>query len=244
MKSAEKIERLVKKMRFSPDASANKRILEYAETALEQRIDKAKSNRFELNIWRIIMKSKITKFAAVILGFILITSVVYGAITFVKYITQEFNASYTYDKDKQDGKKEEVVYVFRPTLRGDGINSEEQAKQAENEVIQLIIAGKAKEITPGEYRCVLSSGKEIVYDTLGIPITILASSNREEKIKEICDEIEALKKTGNFERTFLAETKSEKGLTVYIYKESFTLSNGVTISLNSGYVTKQDEKRK
>ena len=51
MKSAKKIEQLVKKMSFSPDASANKRILEYAETALEQRIDTAKSNRFELNIW-------------------------------------------------------------------------------------------------------------------------------------------------------------------------------------------------
>jgi hypothetical protein len=64
MKSAEKIEQLVKKMRFSPGASANRCILEHAETALERRIDKAKSNRFELNIWRLIMKSKITKLAA------------------------------------------------------------------------------------------------------------------------------------------------------------------------------------
>ena len=64
MKSAEKIEQLVKKLRFSPDASANKRILEYAEAVLKQRIDKAKSNRFELNIWSTIMKKPLTKIAA------------------------------------------------------------------------------------------------------------------------------------------------------------------------------------
>ncbi len=63
MKSAEKIEQLVKKMRFSPDASANKRILKYAEAALKQRVDTAKSNRFELNIWKLIMNKPITKLA-------------------------------------------------------------------------------------------------------------------------------------------------------------------------------------
>ena len=63
MKSAEKIERLVKKMRFSPSTSASERILEYAETALERRTDNAKSDRTELNIWRIIMNKPITKLA-------------------------------------------------------------------------------------------------------------------------------------------------------------------------------------
>ena len=63
MKSAEKIEQLVKKIRFSPTASANKRILEHAETALKQRTDKTKSNRVELNIWRIIMNKPIIKLA-------------------------------------------------------------------------------------------------------------------------------------------------------------------------------------
>ena len=64
MNSAEKIERLVKKVRFSPEASADMRILEYAEMALKQRVNKTQSNGFELNIWRIIMNKPITKLAA------------------------------------------------------------------------------------------------------------------------------------------------------------------------------------
>jgi len=80
MKSAEKIEQLVKKMRFSPEASADMRILEYAETALKQRIDKAKSNRFEFNIWRLIMKSKITKLAA---AAVIIAAIVIGINSFL-----------------------------------------------------------------------------------------------------------------------------------------------------------------
>ena len=65
MKSAEKIERLAQKIRFSPDASTNERILDCAEAALKDRANRAKPKRFELNMWRIIMKRPITKLAAV-----------------------------------------------------------------------------------------------------------------------------------------------------------------------------------
>jgi len=84
MKSAEKIERLVKKMRFSPDSSANERILKSAETALKRRVDKTKSNRFELNIWRIIMNSKITKLAA---AAVIIIAVVFSITIFDKSVS-------------------------------------------------------------------------------------------------------------------------------------------------------------
>ena len=63
MKSASEIERLVKKVRFSPNAAADERILTSAEAALEKSI-KTKSAEPEPNIWRIIMKSRITKIAA------------------------------------------------------------------------------------------------------------------------------------------------------------------------------------
>jgi outer membrane lipoprotein-sorting protein len=98
MKSAEKIERLVKKMRFSPDASANKRILDYAESALKQRIDKAKSNRFELNIWSTIMKKPITKIAAA--AAVILIAVL--AITFLdKAVTPAWAIEQTIDVLKQ-----------------------------------------------------------------------------------------------------------------------------------------------
>ena len=63
MKSDEKIERLIKKMNLSPEASANKRILDFAQTALKQRTDKTRSKKFEQNIWRTIMNKPITKLA-------------------------------------------------------------------------------------------------------------------------------------------------------------------------------------
>jgi len=63
MKSASKIERLAKKIRFSPNAAADERILTSAEAALEKSI-KTKPAALQPNIWRIIMKSRITKIAA------------------------------------------------------------------------------------------------------------------------------------------------------------------------------------
>jgi len=63
MKSASEIERLAKKIRFSPNAAADERILTSAEAALEKSI-KTKSAALQPTIWRIIMKSRITKIAA------------------------------------------------------------------------------------------------------------------------------------------------------------------------------------
>ena len=63
MKSKSEMERLAKKIRFSPNAAADERILTSAEAALEKSI-KAKSAALQPNIWRIIMKSRITKLAA------------------------------------------------------------------------------------------------------------------------------------------------------------------------------------
>jgi len=94
------------------------------------------------------------------------------------------------------------------------------------------------------YKAILSNGGEVIYDTLGIPIEILGSKNRNEKIQELTDEIEELKKAGEFERTFLDVVKSPKGRDVYIYKTRYTLSNGVTITLNSSYGHKVEEKTK
>ncbi len=63
MKSTSKIERLAKKIRFSPNPAADERILTSAEAALEKSI-KTKPAALQPNIWRIIMKSRITKLAA------------------------------------------------------------------------------------------------------------------------------------------------------------------------------------
>ena len=104
MKSAEKIEQLVKKIRFSPETSANKRILGYAEAALKQRVDTTKSNRFELNIWRVIMKSKITKLAA--------AAVIIVAIGFsITFLDRLATPAYAIEQTIEALKKVNSVYV-------------------------------------------------------------------------------------------------------------------------------------
>jgi len=144
MKSAEKIERLVKKIRFSPDASANKRILEYAETVLEQRIDKAKSNRFELNTWRIIMKSKMTKFAAAaVISMVVLLPLAYGATKIIKHFLIDGVNIVVKDSDK--------------------INTEQDARNALLEFGELYREGKAKEVKPGVWVVTLSNGEEFAY---------------------------------------------------------------------------------
>ena len=165
----------------------------------------------------------------------------YGAGKIIKFVVEEFTVMYGFADE--DGKHISA-YSFNPTVKGDCINNKEDARQAEKEVLQLIKAGKAEEVSSGEYKAILSNGGEVRYDTLGIPIEILQSENRKEKIKELTDEIERLKKAGEFERTFLDVVKSSKGHDVYIYKMRYTLSNGATITLNHGTGHKIEEKTK
>lgn len=165
----------------------------------------------------------------------------YGAAKIIKFVVEEFTVMYGVD---DENAKYITAYAFNPTVKGDCINNKEDAKQAEKEVLQLIKEGKAEEVSSGEYKAILSNGGEVIYDTLGIPIEILQSENRKEKIKELTDEIEKLKKAGKFERTFLDVVKSPKGHDVYIYEMHYTLSNGTTITLNHGTGHKIEEKAK
>lgn len=165
----------------------------------------------------------------------------YGAGKIIKFVVEEFTVTYGFADE--DGKHISA-YSFNPTVKGDCINNKEDAKQAEKEVLQLIKKGKTEKISSGEYKAILSNGGEVIYDTLGIPIEILQSENRKEKIKELTDEIERLKKAGEFERTFLDVVKNPKGHDVYIYEMRYTLSSGATITLNHGTAHKIEEKTK
>jgi len=66
MKSESEIERLAKKIRFSPNAAADERILTSAEAALEKSI-KAKPAALQPNIWRTVARSRIAQIAAVLI---------------------------------------------------------------------------------------------------------------------------------------------------------------------------------
>lgn len=179
--------------------------------------------------------------AAVVIASMVLLPLTYGATKIIKFVVEEFTFIYGVDDEQAEFI---MAYSFNPTIRGDCINNEEDANQAEKEILQLIKEGKAEEISHGEYKAILLNGGEVTYDTLGIPIEILQSENRKEGIKELTDELEKLRKAGEFERTFLDVVKSPKGRDVYIYKTRYTLPNGVTISLNSGYEHKVEEIKK
>lgn len=179
--------------------------------------------------------------AAAAIAILVLLPLTYGATQIIKLVVEEFTVIYGVDDEQA---KYITAYAFNPTITGDCITNKEEAKEAEKEMLPLIKKGKAEEVSPGVYKGVLSNGEEVIYDTLGIPIEILQSENRKEKIKELTDEIQKLKKAGEFERTFSDVVKSPKGLDVYIYKTRYTLSNGVTITLNSAYEHKVEEKTK
>ena len=184
----------------------------------------------QVSLWRVA--------AAAAIAIMVLLPLTYGATRIVKFVVEEFTVMYGVD----DASAEYITaFSFSPTIRGDCINNEEDAKQAEKEILQLIKEGKADKINSQEYRAVLSDGGEVIYDTLGLPIEILLSENREEEIKKLTDEMVKMEKSGEFERTFLDVVKSSKGHDVYIYKTRYTLSNGVTISLNSGYEHRVEE---
>jgi hypothetical protein len=178
--------------------------------------------------------------AAAAIAIVVMLPLSYGAAKIIKFITEEFTVTYIYGETGRETGA--TIYGVHPTIQGAFITSQEDAKMAEKEILQFIKQGEAEEISPGQYKAVLSNGEEVLYDTDGIPIKILQSEDREKKIKQMCDEIEELKKAGNLERTFIDTVETHDGITVYRYKERFVLSDGSTVTMNAGYNTEQNEK--
>ena len=174
---------------------------------------------------------------AALVAMICVTSISYGAIKILKHMTADLVV--IYDHSAESGTSE--AYAFRPTITGEGISNQEEAREVEKEVLRLIEAGKAEEYSPGEYRATLSDGREVIYESQ-LPLEILKSENRSEKIKELTDELQKLKQEGQFERVFLGEVKRPHWI-LLIYKDTYTLSNGHKISLNSSERKRDREKQ-
>jgi len=98
MKPAEGIDKLIKKLRYKTDAETHDRVLGNVMQALEKK-EKQKSGATAPNIWRIIMKSPITKLAAAAVIIIGVLTVMYfvgspfaATVTFAEVIEPIFNA--------------------------------------------------------------------------------------------------------------------------------------------------------
>jgi hypothetical protein len=90
MRPTERTEKSVKKLRYKPSAEVHNRVLTNVMQALEKR-EKHKSAEVQPSIWRIIMKSKITKFAAA-------AAIIMAALIAFHFVGNPFGAAVTFAK--------------------------------------------------------------------------------------------------------------------------------------------------
>jgi len=166
MRSSEEIEKLVKKMRFSPRACANERILKYAETALKQRIDKTKSKRFEVNIWSTIMNKPLTRIAAAAAGLLI---VVLGITFLEKSVTPAWAIEQTIDALRQlnaihfsgvllDEEGKEVSFEAWARANEEQTASEDLRIEAETGVIDLVSGNRRYQYDPATATVKITEG--------------------------------------------------------------------------------------
>lgn len=100
MRPAEDIDKLIKKLRYKASAETHERVLGNVLQALDK-FQKQKSGVTTPNIWRIIMKSPVTKLAAavvLIVGVVIFSLIVSPGVTFADVIKPLFEAkTFAYD---------------------------------------------------------------------------------------------------------------------------------------------------
>jgi len=170
--------------------------------------------------------------AAAIIAIAVLLPLSYGATKAVKHFITTFEAEFNYG----DNRTYKVASAVGSSS-GD-IQSEEDAFRAQQEFYELYKEGKAEEIEPGLWVATLSNGEGFGYS--GDPeLLALSDSERKEQLKEQFDEIEELRKAGDFERTFIKE-EVVNGIRIRHYKDTFTLSNGKVVSIGAGESVKDE----
>jgi len=173
-----------------------------------------------ISLWRVA--------AAAVIAIAVLLPLSYGATKTIKRIIKTFEAKFEYPGDGG-------VYGYGV---GSGIGSsdpnftEEDARKAKREFYELYKQRKAKEVEPGVWVATLSNGKGFGYG--GDPELLgLSEAERNEFLKKQFDEIEELRKTGKYERTFIKEVE-KNGVKIRLYEDRFTLSNGKVITMGAG----------
>lgn len=160
-----------------------------------------------------------------------------------KFVVQEYKAEYIHEERSTQSNGDQTVtttsstYGSQTSVNGDNINSQEDAREAEEKMIQFIKEGKAAKIDDGTYRALLPIWGEVVLNT-SLPMSVLISDNREEKVKEFLDEIESLRRAGKYESVFKKEVEKENGRKVRYYEDAFTLSTGEIVKFYRGRTVK------
>jgi hypothetical protein len=179
-----------------------------------------------ISLWRVA--------AAAVIAMAVLLPLSYGATKAVQHFIIE--ATFEYPQD--DGGVH--VYAMRGGFASsDPDATEEDARKAQQEFYELYKQGKAKEVEPDFWFAILSNGQG--FGMRNPEMLGLSEAEQENLLKKQSDEIEELRKAGKFKRTFIKEIE-QNGVTIRLYEDSFTLSNGKVITMGTGEpVQKEDE---
>ena len=184
-------------------------------------------------IWRMTMISKHIKIAAAVVALAVLLPVSYAAVeAVVKYFTISQD-QISFDVQESDSRSLHAVATRSISVGGTNIASEDQARACLAEFRRLYQEGKAKEIQPGVWRVTLSNGQ--LFNYKGDPERVTAEFTPEEKerMKQEFDEINALQKAGQCERTLIEETE-QNGVKTRVYEVRYTLSGGKVVTRIEG----------
>jgi hypothetical protein len=179
-----------------------------------------------------------------IIAAVCLISLGFGAARIIeKFLVQEYKTEYIHEESTQSSNGDQTVTTTSTTygthtfVKGDNINNQEDAREAEAKMIQLIKEGEVAKNDDWTYRAVLPIWGEVILQT-SLPMSVLVSDNREEKVKEFLDEVESLRRAGKFESVFKKEVEKENGRKVRYYEDVFTLLTGEIVKFYRGRTVK------
>lgn len=225
MRPADNIEKLVKHLRYKAGGETRDRILGNVLQAMQES-KQQKSTKTQPDLWRMIMKSRITKLAAAaIVGIAAMLPLAYGAAKIIKYF-------------KVDG-------VNITVKNSEKINTQHDARNALEEFGMLYREGKARQVKPGVWVVTLSNGEEFAYAGDNPEWVGLSLEQKNSLLKAQNEELQKLREAGDFERTFIKEAE-ENGVKIRLYEDQFTLSSGkvVTMTFGEEQSPKEDAKNR
>ncbi|MHC4756206.1 MAG: hypothetical protein ACYTBP_13810 [Planctomycetota bacterium] len=159
--------------------------------------------------------------ATAIIGIVFLLPMAYGATKVIQYFT---------------------ISGVSITSKSDKIITEEDVRNSLEEFGKLYREGKAKEVKPGVWVVTLSNGEEFAYGGNNPELVGLPSDEKNKLLESQSNEIQKLRKSGNFERTFIKEIE-ENGVKIRLYEDRFTLSSGKVVTMTYGEEQTADKKK-
>ena len=120
------------------------------------------------------------------------------------------------------------------TVKNSGkISTEQDVRNDIQEFSKLYREGKAKEVKPGVWVVTLSNGEEFAYGGNNPESAGLSLDEKNKLLNAKNNEIQKLRETGDFERTFIKEVE-ENGVKIRLYEDKFTLHSGKVVTMTFG----------